>query len=99
MPVPKFVVKKFSEPEKLNDKWLIEHSQHSLLWSVHTVFNGKHGVKYRECRCYTCRKIAQLKLEEVCAESQPMLQRKRNKRSLKKSSFKKSSFNTGINND
>lgn len=93
MPAPKLPPKReFSEPEKLTENWLIEHKDHSLLWHVHTVFNGKRGVKYRECKCYTCRKVARLKLEDVRAKVEPMPP----KESRRRTSLKKSNFNTMI---
>ena len=70
-PRAKAVKKEFSAPVELTDEWLLEHSPHGLLWSVHTVFNGNDGVKYRECRCYHCRQVAQIKLEDVTTKPVP----------------------------
>jgi hypothetical protein len=54
----------------LNDNWITTHKDHSLCWLNHTVFRNKEsvGAKFRECICYTCRKVARQLLEEVIAE-------------------------------
>ncbi len=84
--------REFSAPEDLTDDWIIEHSKHGLMWSVHTVFKGNRGIKYRECMCYKCRKIARLELESVHAERQPVPPKESRKHRVPK----KSNFNTII---
>lgn len=70
----------FSEPVVLDDKWLSSHNAHSIGWSTRTVFNGKKGTKYKECRCYTCRSIAWEKIQDV---TQVISKAKTKKKSIK----------------
>jgi hypothetical protein len=60
-------VRQFSTPVPLTDTWLEEHKSHSIGWSTHTVFKGKRGTQYKECRCYICQSVAQEKIGEVKA--------------------------------
>ena len=66
----KVLKKDFGVPEKLTDIWIDEHKDHNPVWSIHTVFEGTQGIKYRECKCYGCCKVAQIKLEDVQTEAQ-----------------------------
>lgn len=57
----------FGMPVELDDNWIVEHKDHSLCWMNHTVFDKKKktGARFRECICYTCRKVARQLLTEV----------------------------------
>jgi len=52
----------FTSPVKLTEKWLDQHKGHMLVWLEHTVFEGQEGIKYKECKCYTCSTVARKKI-------------------------------------
>jgi hypothetical protein len=77
---------KFSNPGYLNDAWLEQHKDHSLVNCFHTVFSGTQGSKYKETRCYTCSLCARVLVGEVIgvvqiALPEPKAKRKYTKRS------------------
>lgn len=72
--------KEFSPPEDLTDEWLKEHEPHGLMWGKHTVFEGEDGIKYKEGRCYMCRKVARVKIEEASAKAVPHIPEKKKSR-------------------
>jgi hypothetical protein len=57
----------FGSPVELTDNWINEHREHSLCWMNHTVFQKKKsaGQRFKECICYTCRKVARQLIGEV----------------------------------
>jgi hypothetical protein len=66
MAVKNKVRPEFSSPVPLKEDWLEKHKDHMLVWVRHTIFDGKQGVEYKECRCYTCTKVAR---EVICEVS------------------------------
>jgi len=74
----------FGTPVALDDNWIADHKEHSLCWMNHTVFDKKEksGRKFKECICYTCRKVARQLLGEVDETLAPVVEKK--KRSSKK---------------
>jgi hypothetical protein len=70
----------FSTPVPLTDTWLKEHESHSIGWSIHTVFNGKIGKQYKECKCYICRSVAQEKIGNVKTDYQKIPKTKSKRR-------------------
>jgi hypothetical protein len=76
----------FGKPEDLDNNWIINHKDHSLCWMNHTVFDKKEktGRKFRECICYTCRKVAQQLLGEVGETLAPVAEKKKRPTKSKK---------------
>lgn len=58
----------FGRAAELTEDWLSAHEGHQTVMFTHTVFKGKSGIKYRECRCYTCKKMAREAIGEASAQ-------------------------------
>jgi hypothetical protein len=78
------MVAEFGRSVDLTEEWLSKHKGHMLVWVKHTVFKGKQGIEYRECRCYTCTKVAQEALCEVSTVPQKKPEKEKSKRWPKK---------------
>lgn len=72
----------FGKPTELDDAWIENHKGHSLCWMNHTIFAKaeKNGTKFRECICYTCRKVARQLLGQVNEMQAPATAEKKTKK-------------------